>query len=408
MGDQQNSTGSNFMKWLRSLGPGIITAALVFGPSKITIATKLGADYAYSLLWVVAVAIFFMLIFTSMSARIGIATNRSLLTSIREKWGKGVAAAIGIGVFLVTASFQAGNSIGVGIAVGELTQTSNIPWIIAFNLLAMGLLFFRGFYKTLEKIMITLIALMLVAFFTTVFLVKPDVKQMVSGYVPLIPAKSLGLIIAFIASSFSIVGAFYQSYLVQERRRIYPGVKQKSTDSITGIVILGIMASVVLICAATVLFPAGIKVNNATDMAKALKPLLGNYASRIFLCGLFSASFSALIGNAIVGGTLLGDAMGFGNQLSSHIIKYLIGLVMLIGASVAIIFGKLPLQLIILAQSVTILVVPFIGFAMYAISNNGQIMGEHKNSTSIKIIGFIGLLILVILAGVSVKDMFFK
>lgn len=51
---------------LLSLGPGIITAALVFGPSKMTITSKLGAVYGYSLLWIVAVAIFFMTIFTVM------------------------------------------------------------------------------------------------------------------------------------------------------------------------------------------------------------------------------------------------------------------------------------------------------------------------------------------------------
>lgn len=405
---ESNSVLLSIKKWILSLGPGIITAALVFGPSKITIATKLGADYNYSLLWVVAVAIFFMVIFTSMSARIGIATNQSLLSSIREKWGRNIAVAIGVGVFLVTASFQAGNSIGVGIAVSELTQTPAVPWIVLFNIIAIGLLFFKGFYKTLEKIMISLIALMLFAFITTVFLVKPSLQHIVSGYVPSIPDKSLGLIIAFIASSFSIVGAFYQSYLVQERRRIYPGVKQKSSDSITGILILGIMASIVLICAATVLFSAGVKVNSATDMARALKPLLGNYASRLFLCGLFAASFSTLIGNATVGGTLLGDAIGSGNQLNSKVVKYLIALVMLIGAAIAIIFGKLPLELIILAQSVTILIVPFIGIAMYAISNNEQIMGKYKNSIAVKIIGFIGLLILVVLAGINIKDMFFK
>ncbi len=45
-------------KWLLSLGPGIITAAVVFGPSKMTITSKMGAVYSYSLLWIVVVAIF--------------------------------------------------------------------------------------------------------------------------------------------------------------------------------------------------------------------------------------------------------------------------------------------------------------------------------------------------------------
>jgi manganese transport protein len=399
---------SKLKKWLLSLGPGIITAALVFGPSKITIASKLGAEYNYALLWTVATAIFFMAVFTSMAARIGIATEQSLLSTIRNKWGKPVSVAIGIGVFLVTASFQAGNSIGIGIAVGELTHTSTVQWVIIFNIIGIGLLFFKGFYKTLQNIMIGLVTLMLIAFVTTVFLVKPDLTKVVTGFVPSIPDHSIGIIIAFIASSFSIVGAFYQAYLVQEKRRIYPQAEQKSTDSLTGILILGVMASIVLICAATVLFPQGIKVNNATDMARALEPLFGDNASKLFLCGLFGASFSALIGNASVGGTLLGDAIGSGNQLNSKVVRYLIAMVMVIGAGIAIKFGKLPLELIILAQSVTILIVPFIGIAMYAISNDPKIMGQHKNSLLVKIVGFLGLLILVSLACINVKELFFK
>ncbi|RZM00816.1 MAG: divalent metal cation transporter, partial [Pedobacter sp.] len=47
-------------KWLQALGPGIITAALVFGPSKITISSKLGAEFGFSQLWIVVVTILFM------------------------------------------------------------------------------------------------------------------------------------------------------------------------------------------------------------------------------------------------------------------------------------------------------------------------------------------------------------
>ncbi len=49
---------SSFRKWILSLGPGIITAAVVFGPSKMTITSKMGAVYGYSLLWIVVIAIF--------------------------------------------------------------------------------------------------------------------------------------------------------------------------------------------------------------------------------------------------------------------------------------------------------------------------------------------------------------
>ena len=41
--------------WLKGLVPGIIIAAVVFGPSKMTITSKLGATYGYSLVWTVQV-----------------------------------------------------------------------------------------------------------------------------------------------------------------------------------------------------------------------------------------------------------------------------------------------------------------------------------------------------------------
>ena len=404
----ENRSKANIRNWWQALGPGLITAALVFGPSKMTITSKLGAEYGFSLLWIIVLAIFFMIIFTSMAARIGMATSESLLSSIRQKFGNTAAVAVGVGVFLVCTSFQAGNSIGVGIALGEMTGTPPKQWIMIFTLLGIGLLFFRTFYKVLEKIMILLIAIMLFAFITTFVLVKPQFSSIASGLVPGVPPGSLGLVIAFTASCVSIVGAFYQSYLVQERRRIRPEGSLSKNDSFTGIFILGIMSAIVLICAASVLQPNGIKVNSATDMSKALVPLFGNYASALFLTGLFGAAFSSLIGNASVGGTLLGDAVGYGSQLNTKKVKYLIALVMVIGAIIAIVFGKLPLELIVFAQSVTIFIVPFIGIAMYLIANDEKLMGKLKNTPTNKFFAGLGLLVIIALAVVNVKDMFFK
>ena len=398
----------NFLlRWLKSLGPGLITAALVFGPSKLTITSKLGAVYGYSLLWVVVVAIFFMIVFVSMSTRIGVATNQSLLASVKQKWGKPASVAMGIGVFLVTTSFQAGNSIGVGIAAGELFKTSPVPWIIFFNLFGISLLFFRSFYKVLESTMILLIFVKLFSFFTTLFYAKPDVVEITKGFVmPTIPEGSQGLIIAFIASCFSIVGALYQSYLIQERIRINPELRKTKNDSITGIILLGFMCSIVIICAAAVLHPKGIPVNSATDMAKALEPIFGSNASTVFLIGLFGAAFSSLIGNASVGGTLLGDALGYGSNFNSKPVRYLIATVMIIGASIAIRFGKLPLELIVFAQSVTILIVPFIGIAMYQVGNDKEIMGNKVNSNTVKFFGGLGLLIIISLAIINCRELF--
>lgn len=400
-------TQNKIIKTLIGLGPGIITAALVFGPSKMTITSRLGAEYGYSTLWVVIIAIFFMLIFTNMGARIGLSNPVSLLNLIRTKWNKTIGVAIGLGVFLVATSFQAGNSIGVGIAIAEASGTKPWIWVLVFNILGISLLFFRSFYKTLEKLMIALVALMLVSFITTLFLIKPSFSEILKGFIPNFTVGSGALIIAFIASCFSIVGAFYQSYLVQESNKTNK-VETAKNKSYTGILILGFMSSVVIICAAAVLNPQGIKVNSASEMSKALEPLFGTYAADLFLVGLFGASFSSLVGNATVGGSLLADALGFGYELSNKLVRLLIALVMICGAVISLIFGKLPLELIIFAQSVTIFLVPFIGFVMYSVANDAQIMGKHQNKPFAKIAGALGLLLLTALAGWNFYQLFIK
>lgn len=392
------------------MGPGVVTAALVFGPSKMTITSKMGADFSFDLLWVVVVAIFFMLIFTNMSARIGAQRQETLLTLIRHQIGRWGSIFIGVGIFLVATSFQAGNSTGVGMALGEATGTGSALWIILFNGLGIALLFFRSFYRVLEKVMLGLVMLMLASFLTTVLLIDIPLTQVWQGFKPQLPSGSTGLIVAFIASCFSLVGAFYQSYLVQEKRRSL-GADQSGLDrpllsSTAGVLILGVMSAVVLICAGAVLHPGGISVQSASEMGLALAPLFGDMASHLFLIGLFGASFSSLVGNAVLGGSLLGDALGLKRGLENRGVKGWIALVMIVGAIISLRFNHLPLELIVLAQSVTIFLVPFIGCSIYWIACSRQIMGDQVNNTFQRVAGALGLLLVLTLAAVNFNVLF--
>jgi manganese transport protein len=399
---------SPLKKWLSYLGPGIITAALVFGPGSLTVTSKLGALFGYQLLWVIFVAIFFMIIFTEMGARIGIVTNTSLLTIIKNKWGKAASIIIGISIFLITASFQAGNTIGASLAFAELFHTDTVPWVIVFTFVAVSLLFFRSFYKILEKVMIALVGLMLLSFLITLLLARPQLPNLVSGFVPGIPQGSEMLTIALIASSFSIAGAFYQSYLVKEKGWKVEEIKQGKRESIVGVLILGMISSFILINAAAILFPQGIQVNSATDMGLALEPLYGSIATIIFMLGLFGASFSSLIGNATIGGSLLSDAFSLGNQLQSKAVRRMIMGVMLIGAAIALKFGRLPLELIIFAQAITIVIAPLVGIALFLIANDTSIMGTSRNNLWKNIGAVAGLLLLIFLAITHIRLQFFN
>jgi len=381
------------------VGPGIITAALVFGPGSLTITSKLGSLFAFQHIWVICLAIFFMAEFTEMGARIGVVTNDSLLQTIKAKWGKATSIGLGIGIFAITASFQAGNTIGASLAFAELFHTSIEPWLVSFTLLGISLLFYRSFYQILEKLMIALVGLMLLSFLITLILIQPKLSSLGSGLLPSIPAGSEVLTIALVASSFSVVGAFYQSYLVKEKQWKIGQIYQAKKEAVAGVMILGTISLFILINAASILFPRGINVSSATDMGLALEPLYGSTATLIFMLGLFGASFSSLIGNATIGGSLVSDAFSLGNELRSPGLRAMIVLVMIIGASIALIFGSLPLELIIFAQAITIIIAPLVGLALLLIANDTQLMGTHKNTFAQNLKSILGLVLLLFLSG---------
>lgn len=393
-----SSSQSSFSRFLKLLGPGLITSALVLGPGSITLSSKLGAVYGSSLVWTLVLAVVLMASFTEMSARIGMASKESFIKVIKDKWGNIAGILMGLGAFLVCSSFQAGNAIGTGIAVEAITGMDSKVWIVVATLLAIGLLFFNNFYKVLEKLMLALVAIMLIAFVITVIVVKPSIADIFGGLVPSLPDGSMALVIGLFATSFSIVGALYQSYLVQEKGVTISQSKEATAESFFGIFLLGFISFLIMITAATILKPAGIVVNNAVEMAEILRPSFGGFAVFVFVLGLFGASFSSLVGNATIGGGLLADGLGFGSKLSIMKVKIAIIVVMVFGSIIALVFNGAPLNLIVFAQGVTIFVVPFIAIAILIVANSKKIMGGLKNGIWSNVFGVIGLLVLIYLA----------
>ena len=398
---------TNKKGFLRHLGPALITSALVLGPGSLTLSSKIGAIFGTQLLWVLAIAVIFMMIYTEMSTRIGIASKVSFIQLTKQKFGTSGALVVGAGAFLVCASFQAGNSIGVGYAVSSVLGQSPEFWVIIFTVIGALLLFARDFYHLLEKVMLGLVFLMLAAFFITLLLAQPSVGDIATGFVPSLPDGSLGLVIGLTATSFSIVGACYQSYLVQEKGWSKDMAKQGTNESYLGIFLLGFISALVMIAAAAVLKPEGIQVNSITDMGLALEPLFGGWATAVFMLGLFGAAFSSLIGNATIGGALLSDSLGFGSKLKEKKVKFAIIAVMLFGSIVALIFGGSPVNLIIFAQAITIVAVPVIAIALLAVANNQEIMGDLKNTLFKNIIALAGLIVLILLAFHNIRNIFF-
>ncbi|MCB0670166.1 MAG: Nramp family divalent metal transporter [Saprospiraceae bacterium] len=389
------------------IGPGLITAALVFGPGSLTVNTKLGASYGYNLIWVIVISIIFMISYTTLSGTIGCLTQKSLMQTISQLYGKYTSFFLGLGIFFIGSSFQAGNSIGAGVAFYEMFGISQAFWISVISLLAIFLVYVRSFYKVLEIVMSILVLLMLICFFVTLILSKPDIGAIIQGFTFSIPSGSELLVVALVASSFSIVGAFYQSYLVQAKGWSKKEIKISSAESIRGILVLGFLSSMVMMCAASILHHQNIEVNHAADLGIALEPLFGETTKVLFMIGLFAASFTSLLGNATIGGTILGDAFGFGHDFRSPRVKIMVVLVILFGSSIAIAFGKLPLQLIVFAQAITIIVAPAAAFFLLKLSIRKDIMQGITYSVLQRILPVGGFLLLVVLAFFHLKRLIF-
>ena len=132
------------LRTFKQLGPALVLAAVVLGPGSITLSTIAGSLYGYQLLWVPLVATFFMLIFTWMSAKIGLVSDNTFFSLTRDEYGAGISKLGGIFSFLAILAFQSGNMAAIGFAFEAITGLDARLSALLFVAIAIGLLFFRN------------------------------------------------------------------------------------------------------------------------------------------------------------------------------------------------------------------------------------------------------------------------
>ncbi|MBX2815403.1 MAG: Nramp family divalent metal transporter [Saprospiraceae bacterium] len=390
-------------RW-HQLGPSLITAALIFGPGSLVINIKLGSQFGYSTLWVLVVSLLFMIAYTRLAARIGLTLNRSLLGELRGRYGRWITGILGIGIFFITCSFQAGNSTGMGLSLSALTGYHQDALAIAGGLLALGLLLFKRFYAILEKIMLSMVALMILSFLLTVMYTAPNALEIVKGLIPKVPTGSEVLLTALLATSFSVVAAFYQAYLVREKGWKSSDIPMATSEATTGIIILGTIAALVMVCAGATLHDQAMVINTPADYAKAIEPLFGSFSARVFMLGFLGASFSSMLGNATIGGGLLADGLGMGKSLDDRSVRAFIALIIIVGVVIAVLLGQAPLRLIIFAQAVTIFIAPLAAIVLLVLGfYTGILQGR---SIWGKLVLALGLLALLVLAARNFENIF--
>lgn len=386
-------------KFLRSFGPGFIIASLVLGPGSITVSSRIGSVHGYSLLWLIILAAISMLSYTSMAARFGVSQKESMLRVIGRTYGRWLSILISFSIFIAATSFQFGNNLGIGIGMAEVTGTPENIWPVIFTVLAIVLVYLtKNIYKVLEKLMMVLVMVMIGSFCINLFLVKPDMPMVAKGLLPIdVPFNHMATMAALVATTFSLSGAFYQSYLVQHKGWGPSDLSKGLRDSKMGIFILALIAGLIIITSAAALHPQGITVRSAADMAIQLEVLFGSSAKYIFSIGLSAAAFSSLIVNSLMGAELLSDGLGFGRTGESKAPKVFTMLILLTGMTISLFFKGDIIYALIIAQAATLLGVPFIAIAMLLLMNNKKIMGELRNTWTQNIFAIFGLILICIM-----------
>lgn len=391
----------------RNLGPGLITAAVVIGPGTITITSKIGAAEGTGLVWALVIAASFMMVFTAMSARIGILNQQSILTLVAQRFGRWLAVVIGFLSFAVCAGFQSSNYLACSTALQTVTGISETAWMLIVG--AAGLVFVfaaRKLYQVLEKVMLALVAVMLVAFLVNLLVAKPNPHELLAGLIPRgWPSATTGLMIGMMATTFSVIAALYQSSLARQKGW-QPGDLQVGVrESMLGISVLFGVSLMIMWTAATVL--RGAEIASAADLSNQLQPLLGKGAVVLFSAGFLAAGFSSTVVNAMIGGALLADGLGRDSALNGIPARVLTALAMLVGllAGFYLLRSGSALGGVVIAQKSTILTVPLVAVVILILANDRRVVGEHRNRPWQNVWAVVAILALLAMSAYRLLEM---
>ncbi|APZ94102.1 Nramp family divalent metal transporter [Fuerstiella marisgermanici] len=393
--------------WYSRIGPGLITACVVIGPGSIMTSSTIGAGRGYSMLWVVIISVAFMLAYMSLGAKLGAVAAESPGELIRRKAGRWLSVAVGVGVFFIAAAYQSGNNIGVAAAFEAFIDNRMIvaALVVLFNAFAISFLFaFKDMYRMLERLMMGFVALMLASFAINLFRLKPNLGDMLKGFVPTTDMSGdMVTVVGLVGTTFVISGAFYQAYLVRQKGWKVDDLSNGLVDARVGSVIM-FLITVMLMSTAAAAFAGrtDVVLESPVDVAEGLKATFGSSAKIIFCLGLFSAAYSSFLVNSMVGGFMASDGLGWGSKPSDLGPKLLTTAGLLTGMAVGLavmIFDFDRAPTIIAAQAVTVVAAPLVAGVLLWLTSSRDVMGEHVNGPVMTTFAGLGLVMLIVMAG---------
>ncbi|MDX6180890.1 Nramp family divalent metal transporter [Flavobacterium sp. Fl-77] len=382
-----------FRKILAFLGPAYLVSVGYMDPGNWATDIAGGSQFGYSLLWVLLMSNLMALLLQSLSARLGIVTQRDLAQASRETYSKFINYILYFLAEIAIAACDLAEVLGMAIGINLLFDIPLIEGVLITVLDTFLLLFLinKGIRK-MEAFIIVLVAIIGFSFIFEMIFAEPEIDKVIYGLIPSIPSSAaLYIAIGIIGATVMPHNLYLHSSLVQTRKfdRTPAGIKQalkyNFIDSTIALNLAFFVNAAILILAAATFYKNGMfEVAEIQDAHQFLEPLLGTkWAPILFAVALIAAGQSSTITGTLAGQIVMEGYLNLRIQpWVRRIITRLIAIVpavvviMIYGESVT---GKLLiLSQVILSLQLGFAIIPLIHF----VSDKTKMKGFHISRTT--------------------------
>jgi NRAMP (natural resistance-associated macrophage protein)-like metal ion transporter len=391
------------LMFIAILGPGMITANAGNDAGGIATFASIGAEFGYSLLWLLIPITISLGIVQEMCARMGAVTGKGLADLIRERFGVRWTALVMLALLVANAGVTVSEFVGIAAAT-ELFGASRFV-TVPMAAIAIWWLVVKGSYKKVERAFL-LMSLVFLGYIVSAFLSKPDWGVVAVGFVK--PAFTMDH--AFLFALVAVIGTTISPYMqvfvqssVVDKGVTIDNYKQTKIDVWFGTIFAILIVFFIVISTAATLHKAGIQVTNAEDAAQALRPLAGRYAQTLFAVGLFGASMLAAGVLPLATAYSISEALGFEKGVSRSFREAPIFLgtftfLVAVGAAIAVIPNLPLIRVLLLTQVINGLLLPFVLFAVLRLVNDRELMGNHVNGPLHNVLAWATAIVVTILS----------
>jgi len=391
------------LAYIAILGPGMITANAGNDAGGIATFASVGADFGYSLLWLLIPITISLGIVQEMCARMGAVTGKGLADLIRERFGVRWTALIMLALLIANAGVTVSEFVGIA-AASELFGVSHYLSVPLAAILVWFLIV-KGSYKKVERVFL-LMSLVFLGYIVSAFLSRPDWSAVAIGMVRPEFKLEYAFIFTFVAVIGTTISPYMQVYVqssVVEKGVTPDDYGKTKLDVWVGTIFAILIVFFIIVSTAATLHKAGIQISSAEDAARALRPLAGRYAQALFGLGLFGASMLAAGVLPLATAYSISEALGFEKGVSRSFREAPIFLgtftfLVAVGAAIAIVPGLPLIRVLLVTQVINGLLLPIVLFAVLRLVNDREVMGTHVNGPIYNVLAWLTAIVVTILS----------